>query len=152
MANAHLETKSADLATDFGIEWATKLFGEEAIASLPVRASGKNKGKPKGFVIWRNATVAGYCREVSTPLKVGQLADAWIGIGRDSPRQNAVSGKWMGRVEKLSASVSAGVFFAEGRARHAAELAQEEERQKEFAEELRQEREQAAASNHKTTC
>lgn len=140
MAYARLEMKSADLATDFGIEWATKLFGEEAIASLPVRASGKNKGKPKGFVIWRKASTAGYCREVSTPLAVGQLADAWIGAGCFSGRESALRGQWLGRVQGLAASASGGFFFDEGRARHAAEIAQEEERQKEFAEECRQDR------------
>jgi hypothetical protein len=50
---AMLETKSADLATEFGLDWATKLFGAEAIASLPVRTSGKNKGKPKGAPVRR---------------------------------------------------------------------------------------------------
>ena len=126
MAYAQLETKSADLATDFGLEWATKLFGEEAIASLPVRASGKNKGKPKGFVIWRKANVAGYCREISAPHKVGQLADAWISSGCYSARNDALRGKWLGRVQGLAASASLGYFFEEGRARHAADQARDE--------------------------
>lgn len=114
---AHLATKSADLASEFGLDWATKLFGAEAIASLPVRAAGKNKGKPKGFVIWRKATVAGYCQEVSTPLAVGQLADAWIGAGALSLRGSAMLGQWLGRWQPLAASASAGCFFEDGRAR-----------------------------------
>lgn len=123
---AVLETKSADLATAFGLEWATKLFGEEAIASLPVRKSGKNKGAPKGFVIWRKATVAGWCREVFAPLGVGQLADAWIGLGFCTPRGAAMEGQWLGRRQTLAASASAGGFFEEGRARDGAERAKRE--------------------------
>jgi hypothetical protein len=126
MAYAQLETRHADLATDFGLDWATKLFGTEAIASLPVRASGKNKGKPKGFVIWRKATIAGYCRDVQAPLAVGQLADAWIGSACFSGRSNAVQGQWMGRSQSLAAAASAGCFFDAGRARHAAEQARNE--------------------------
>jgi hypothetical protein len=123
MAYAQLETHHADLASDFGLEWATKLFGADAIASLPIRQAGKHKGKPKGFVIWRKATVAGYCREVQSPLKVGGLADAWIGEGPLSWRSNAMAGQWLGRNQSLAASFSVGVFFDEGRARHAAEQA-----------------------------
>lgn len=118
---ATLETKSADLATEFGLDWATKLFGAEAIASLPIRASGKNKGKPKGFVIWRKASTAGYCREVQSPMTVGQLADAWIGLGFATTRNGAIDGRWMGRPEKLA--LSRCYLFEEGRARRAAEIA-----------------------------
>jgi hypothetical protein len=94
--------KSADLASEFGLSWATKLFGAEAIASLPVRLAGKNKGKPKGFVIWRKAIVPGWCREVSTPLAVGGFADAWIGAGPFSTRDGALIGQWHGRMQPLA--------------------------------------------------
>jgi hypothetical protein len=123
MANyAQLETRHADLATEFGREWATKLFGAEAIASLPVRASGKNKGAPKGFIIWRTATAAGYCQECCCPLDVGGFCDAWIGTGPLSPR-GSVDGQWLGRRQALAASFSAGYFYEEGRAREAARQA-----------------------------
>lgn len=125
---AQLELKSADLSTDFGLEWATKLFGAEAIASLPIRAAGKNKGKPKGFVIWRKITVAGYCREVMTPLAVGQLADAWIGAGCYTSRGEASRGLWLGRVQSLAASAPAGFFFDQGRQREMERQAQERAR------------------------
>ena len=107
---ATLELRYADLATDFGLEWAIRLFGRKAIASLPIRTVGKNKGKPKGYVIWRKAATSGYCREVCSPLAVGQLADAWIGEGPYSPR-GSVEGEWQGRIQPLSASASAGCFF-----------------------------------------
>jgi len=126
---ALLVTKWAGLETEFGLEWATKLFGAEAIASLPVRAAGKNKGKPKGFVIWRKAGVPGYCREVSSALAEGQLADAWIGAGAYSTRENALVGKWAGRMQPL-AGVKVLMFggaermAAEEAARFAAEMAE----------------------------
>lgn len=132
---AQLETRNADLATDFGLEWATKLFGADAIASLSIRTVGKNKGKPKGFVIWRKATVAGYCRDVQGPLAVGQLADAWIGRGCFSNRSDAVYGQWLGRSQSLAASASLGYFFDAGRARWAAERARADaDRAEEIAE------------------
>ncbi len=120
---ARLETKTADLATEFGREWATKLFGAEAVASLPVRTIGKNKGTPKGFVIWRKATSGGYCRECCAPRAVGQLVDAWIGAGSFTLRSGAERGQWLGRVQTLACSATAGYLFDEGRARHAAEKA-----------------------------
>lgn len=120
---AQLQTRNADLATDFGLDWAIKLFGQEAIDSLPVRTAGKNKGKPKGFVIWRKALAAGYCREISGPLAVGQLADAWIGAGSFSARDNAVVGQWLGRKQPLGASASANCFFEKGREARAREQA-----------------------------
>lgn len=123
LASVQLCTRSADLATDVGLAWATKLFGEEAIASLPIRATGKNKGKPKGFVIWRKALNPGYCREVCGPLAVGQIADAWIGAGSLTLRSAAVYGQWLGRSQPLAASASAGAFFADGRDKHAQEQA-----------------------------
>ena len=120
---ALLVTKWAGLETEFGLDWATKLFCADAIASLPVRACGKNKGKPKGFVLWRKAGTAGWCSEVSAPLAEGQLADAWIGAGMFSLRSNALPGMWLGRIQPLS---GAHVFlFAEGRAKEAARQAAE---------------------------
>lgn len=134
---------SADLATPFGLDWAIKLFGSEAIASLPVRTVGKNKGSPKGFVHWRKATVPGYCREVGHALAAGQLADAWIGQGIFSTRDQAMCGFWLGRVQLLAAGAAAQCFFAEGRARHAAEMQRYADRLAEEVAELAREREAA---------
>jgi hypothetical protein len=118
---ALLVTKWAGLETQFGLEWATKLFGAEAIASLPIRAAGKNKGKPKGFVIWRKAGVPGWSPEVSTPLAEGQLADAWIGAGAFSLRSNALVGQWAGRMQPLAGCTD--VLFGKAEARAAEEKA-----------------------------
>ena len=69
--NVRLDWKQAALSTSFGRDWAIKLFGEDAVASLPVLKAGKNKGQPKGFVHWRKAASAGYCHECQSPVAVG---------------------------------------------------------------------------------
>jgi hypothetical protein len=128
-----LEHHNADLATDFGLSFATKLFGPEAIASLPVRAAGKNKGKPKGCLIWRTATTAGYCRECQSPVKAGGYVDAWIANGPFGSRSDAVQGTWLGRPQSLASSFSSGYFFEEGRAREMARQQEEASRWQEEA-------------------
>jgi hypothetical protein len=133
---AVLETKSADLASDFGLSWATALFGEEAIASLDVRKSGKNKGCPKGFVIWRKARNSGWSRDFQMVVYSGKLVDAWIGRDSQSPREYAVCGRWLGRIQPLAASAAAMCFFEEGRERHAREIERENKRNAEIYAEL----------------
>lgn len=112
---ATLETRSADLATPFGLDWATRLFGAAAIASLPTRQAGKNKGAPKGHVIWRKAATAGYCRETQQPVAVGAVVDAWIGQSGMTSRGDAMRGHWLGRVQAIAASRA--YLFEDGRAR-----------------------------------
>jgi len=87
-----LTLHTADLATEFGRDWATKLFGQEAIASLPTRQAGKNKGAPKGYVIWRKANGSGWCAECQSPVRAGQLVDAWIGTG-------AFTLRWLNQID-----------------------------------------------------
>jgi hypothetical protein len=111
--------KNSALSTEFGRKWATDLFGQEAIDSLPVLKSGKNKGQPKGYVHWRKAATAGWCSEISSPVAVGNLIDAWIGEGPCSLRGNAIAGQWMGRVQELAGSRS--MLFQEARDREARE-------------------------------
>jgi hypothetical protein len=142
MTYVRLDQKAAELSSDFGLDWATKLFGAEALVDLPKYTRGPKAGKPKGYVIWRKAATSGYCRETSTPCKVGQLVDAWIGSGYYSSRSDCLSGQWLGRVQPLGCSASTGWLFAEGRARHAAEQArfkaEDDARWAEFKKEMAQ--------------
>lgn len=133
---ATLVWRQAALSSEFGLKWAIELFGDEAIASLPVLKTGKNKGQRKGFVHWRKAATSGYCRETGHGVKVGQFVDAWIGEGHFTARDNAMQGQWLGRVQSLAASASAGAFFREGRDRHAAEMARWEADRRAEAEEM----------------
>lgn len=97
-----LITRSAKLSEDFGYDYACRLFGKEAIDSLPILASGKNKGRVKGTLYWRVATEAGYVRECCGVRGRGQLVEAWIG----ESRQNADRGLWCGRIQGLAGSYS----------------------------------------------
>lgn len=134
-----LETKSAKLSTDFGLEWATKLFGEEAINSLPKLTRGKDAGKPKGYVIWRKALSSGYSRDFSMAVKVGQMTDAWIGLGPLSTRGDAVEGRWLGRIQALASTNSGHALFEEGRQRYAREQAEIRKHNEELDAEVREE-------------
>lgn len=83
--------------------------------------AGKNKGKPKGFVIWRKALASGYCREVQSPLAAGAVADAWLAAGAFCTRSEPLTGLWLGRVQEIAGS---GYYlFEEDRARAAADMA-----------------------------
>jgi hypothetical protein len=123
MRRAPVQTtiKSADLATEFGLSWAIRLFGEEAVASLPIRSTGKNKGAPKGHVLWEKAATAGYVPHLGHAVAVGSLMGAWIGGSNQTPRGAAMSGQWLGRVQPLAGSPYH--LFEGGRARWAAEQA-----------------------------
>jgi hypothetical protein len=92
-------TRNANLATEFGYEWACKLFGEEAIASLRKLKTGPNKGKPAGDVFWLKSTEAGYCREAGHAVPANYLLRAWIQDGANRAR-----GVWGGRVQELAGS------------------------------------------------
>ena len=120
-AAIQLTHRTAKLSEQFGYDYACRLFGKEAIDSLPRLAAGKNKGQIKGYLIWRTAMVAGWVRECQAPCKAGGLVDAWIGDGQYVDRNNAVRGEWMGRTQNLAGSKS--VLTAEYREQSAREEA-----------------------------
>lgn len=102
--SARTTLRSADLASEFGIQYATKLFGEDAIASLPLRQAGKNKGKPKGFLIWLRTDEAGWHINAGEAVPSGTTVRAWIGAGPLSSESDALRGHWLGRVQGLCGS------------------------------------------------
>jgi len=57
---AVIVTRDAYINSDFGTSYATKLFGEEAIASLPEISRGKRKGMKKGMLFWEKCTEGGW--------------------------------------------------------------------------------------------
>lgn len=97
------EQRSADLSTEFGLDLARRWFGDEAIASLPTRTAGKNKGAPKGFLCWKRTTEAGWTFEAGA-VAAGTAIRAWIGTGPMSGEDGALSGLWMGRMQTLCGS------------------------------------------------
>lgn len=60
---AQVTTRTAYLSTEFGVEYATKLFGADAVAALPKISRGPRKGATKGMLAWRKADVGGWMHD-----------------------------------------------------------------------------------------
>ena len=111
--------RSAPLVAAFGRSYAIMLFGHEAIDSLARVKVGPNKGKPRGHVIWRVTTAAGYHPNAQRWVGAGVVVRAWVGVGPMSHEDGAMPGIWLGRMQQLCGSI--GLLSAEYRAQHAAE-------------------------------
>lgn len=96
----------AALKDEFGLSYATKLFGEETIASLPVISRGPNKGKPKGYVIWLRTAEAGYHPNAGGGIGADTTVRAWLGDGQYTPQDNAIRALWLGRIQSVCGSMS----------------------------------------------
>jgi hypothetical protein len=60
---AQISCRSSWLNTDFGKNYATKIFGEELVNSLPIASKGKNKGKIKNhFIEWDKVEKGGWVK------------------------------------------------------------------------------------------
>jgi hypothetical protein len=101
---ARLVTRSAALADDFGLSYATRLFGAEALADLPRFSRGKNAGKLKGYITWVKAESGGWSRQYGVCYP--GLVRAWIAPGYAASEGSAYTGMFLGRVQLLCASVS----------------------------------------------
>jgi len=103
---AKVETRTAPLWEEFGIEYATRLFGAEALTDLPRYARGPNAGKPKAFLRWMRATSNGWCRECQGPVSEGGLVRAWITSAQfgHSNDEYVLTGNWLGRTQPLCGS------------------------------------------------
>jgi len=91
MAYAKTETKTASLAGEFGESFARRIFGDEAVDSLPRITRGPRKGKIKGYMGWKKCVVGGWFKtapghyqEVNTgfvmrpgPLEYALLSDQY---------------------------------------------------------------------------
>jgi hypothetical protein len=116
---AQVDHKSAKLSSDWGYQYAVRLFGQEAIDSLPVLKSGPNKGKPAGYICWLKTTTAGYCANVDGGAPAGMVVRAWTAPGPFSPQGDALTGKVLGRIQQMC--LSRCYLGEEGRKRHAVE-------------------------------
>lgn len=104
MTKATYTDRYADLASEFGYSTAVRWFGQDAIDSLPVRKSGKNKGKPAGFLRWLSTATPGYSVYVSGGVAAGVTVRAWVGVGPFSGQSDAVQALWLGRTQSLCGS------------------------------------------------
>lgn len=109
------ETLAAPLCEAFGQEWATKLFGRKCVEAIPLLKAGANRGKARGFVIWKKAVTAGYAYQYQMPVRPGQLVRAWIGETRTTPEGQAMTGYFMGRIQTICATAT--ILFEDGRKR-----------------------------------
>jgi hypothetical protein len=116
---AQVEQKAAKLSSDWGYQYAVRLFGQEAIDSLPTLKSGPNKGKPAGYVCWLKTTTPGYTAYVGGGAPAGMVVRAWTAPGPFSFQSDALTGKVLGRIQQMC--LSRCYLGEEGRARHAAE-------------------------------
>lgn len=97
------EFHSAKLSSDFGYQYAVRLFGQEAVDSVPVYQKGVNKGKPKGYLCWHKVTKPGWDRRFGL-VRFGTCR-AWISSHSQPVEGDSVmQGMFLGRVQSLAAS------------------------------------------------
>ena len=103
---AAFAVRSASLASDFGIEFATKHFSADVLAKLPVYVRGPKKGKRKGEVEWIRCTRGGWVRgaggsgEGYAENRVGRIVEVkLIGPGTYCVRFGMVPGTVIARVD-----------------------------------------------------
>ncbi len=97
-ARAHIIRRAAPLYSEFGFSYATRLFGEEAIDSLPRYIRGPHKGELKGWLIWKKAETGGFADEYGV-VSPGLV---WARITATAYSETPLDGTWMGRTEALS--------------------------------------------------
>tara|TARA_R110002020_G_scaffold459579_1_gene677626 strand:- start:3178 stop:3687 length:510 start_codon:yes stop_codon:yes gene_type:complete len=64
--HAYIDQKSAYLSSDFGYNYAVKVFGEEFVDSLPKYKRGKRKGLIKGSISWTKCVRGGWVKHPVT--------------------------------------------------------------------------------------
>jgi hypothetical protein len=102
---ARTNLRSAPLSGEFGLKYATNLFGEETIASLPVISRGPNKGKPKGYVLWLRTIEPGYHPNAAGGVGADTTVRAWLGEGQYTAESNALVATWLGREQNVCGSM-----------------------------------------------
>lgn len=94
---AKLTTREAPLFSEFGLAYATKLFGQETIDDLPRYQRGPKKGQIKAWLIWSKAESGGWMQQIGV-VRPG-LVFAYISGNAGGPV--ALRAMWMGRVQEL---------------------------------------------------
>lgn len=118
---ARTTLRSAPLCAEFGRDYATYLFGAEAVASLPLFTRGDKKGQPKGWINWLRTTEAGYHPNAGRAVAADTTVRVWITEHQGAPESSAMFGFWHGRTQNLAGSMS--VLGDEGRERRARDVA-----------------------------
>ena len=95
VTRAILEKNAAPLYSVFGLEYATRVFGQETIDSLSRYTKGDHAGKVRGWIRWRRCTSGGWLREARGVVKPG-LFDACIAATSYHGRTDVLRGYWLG--------------------------------------------------------
>jgi hypothetical protein len=129
--------RNAPLNSEFGWEYATHLFGEEALAKIPTYTRGPKKGQPKGYLNWKRCSKGGWDRDHGVCLP-NTTVFAWITLYPGVPSTMALTGQFLGREQQLAAADT--YLGPKGRARHEAETRTNEETRRAQAEDWEQTR------------
>jgi hypothetical protein len=95
-------TRTAPLHSEFGFSYATRLFGEETIASLPLYVRGPHKGEVKGWLVWLKAESGGWAERYGV-VRPGLVAARITAVAHG---ETPLRGTWMGRTEDLSGAAA----------------------------------------------
>lgn len=60
---AKIENRTAALSSDFGLDFARRVFGDAVVDALPKVTRGKHKGAVAGDICWKKCTVGGWRNE-----------------------------------------------------------------------------------------
>lgn len=91
---AAIRTRNAPLWEEFGLEYATRLFGQETIDSLPRYVRGPKAGKINAWISWDKVEKGGWSRQHGGVVYPNQLARARICA--DAYGKTALTGKFLG--------------------------------------------------------
>ena len=95
---ARFETKHSWLSSEFGENYARKLFGDVIVDSLPRYVRGKRKGLLKGYIEWRKCVAGG-----------------WVKTGRRSEDDYYAGAPAIGYVEsRIGKTIAAGIIDGKG--------------------------------------
>lgn len=109
---ATITTRTAALASEFGLDYATRLFGADVIRQIPTFTRGKNVGKPKGSIRWEKCEVGGWSRDRGGVVRPGLVRAA---LCEDTCGSKPYTLTYAGRVETMD--LSADYLGEDGRKR-----------------------------------
>jgi len=74
---AHIQTKEAWLWTDFGFDFASRIFPQDILDDLPRYVRGEKKGKIKNHkIVWEKVERGGWTRTNGVEKRVGKVIKA----------------------------------------------------------------------------
>jgi len=81
---ASIIERRASLATEFGKEYAERLFGRAILDQLPRYVRGPRKGEIKGYLVWNKCDRGGWHRHSGRVIYPNTLIRASLRTGPDS--------------------------------------------------------------------